>query len=148
MSAGQSHSTSVTIDRTAAEVFSFMADPQQLHRWSFGTWKTEIAEDGLVTGTSLFDGSQIFVRIDPDPDRHSIDFCLGRNPSNLVPRIAARVTKGHHLGLPDTQSVLTLMAWRAAGMDDHRWRKLTASHELEILLIKDLIEHNADEAVR
>ncbi|MEO1248280.1 MAG: hypothetical protein AAFW76_00430 [Pseudomonadota bacterium] len=141
MSAGEPHIATVVIDRPADVVFAFMADGEQLSRWSFGTWETDIAPDGLITGTSLFDGSVIYVRIDPDRDRLTIDYRLGREPVNLVPRIAARVSAGPDMGLEDGQSVLSLMAWRAAGMDDHRWRKLKASHELEILLIKDLIEN-------
>lgn len=143
MSAGQPHITSVIIDQPAGPVFDFMADPESLQRWSFGTWETDISPDGLIAGTGLFDGSTIFVRIDADRRRLAIDYQLGKERENLVPRIAARVGLGSDMGLQDEQSVLTLMAWRAAGMDDHRWRKLTASHELEILLIKDLIENDA-----
>jgi hypothetical protein len=36
--------------------------------------------------------------------------------------------------------VLTFLAWRSAAMDDFRWRRLTASHELEVVLIKNLFE--------
>ena len=36
---------------------------------------------------------------------------------------------------------LTFIAWRAAAMDDDRWRRLTASHEFEAVLIKNLIEN-------
>jgi hypothetical protein len=33
------------------------------------------------------------------------------------------------------------MAWRAAAMDDDRWRRLTVSHEFEVVLLKNLIEN-------
>jgi hypothetical protein len=36
---------------------------------------------------------------------------------------------------------LTFIAWRAAAMDDDRWRRLAASHEFEAVLIKNLIEN-------
>lgn len=141
MSDGQSHITSITIERTAAEVFDFMADPAKLHRWSFGTWATEIAPDGLVTGSSIFDGAKILVRIDADRRKLSIDYQLGSDAANLVPRILVRVVPGPHLGLDGEQCVLTFIAWRAAAMDDDRWRRLTASHEFEAVLIKNLIEN-------
>ena len=35
----------------------------------------------------------------------------------------------------------TFIAWRAATMDDDRWRRLTASHEFEVVLIKSLLEN-------
>ena len=142
MSAGQSHIVSIAVQRYEGEVFAFMADPAKLNRWSFGTWQTEIAADGLVTGTSIFDGAQILVRIDADRERLAVDYCLGSDAAKLVPRIAVRIVPGAHLGLDEAQCVLTFIAWRAAAMDDERWRRLTASHEFEAVLIKGLIENN------
>ena len=142
MSVGQSHITSIVVMREAKRVFAFMADEAKLHRWSFGTWRTEIAKDGLVTGTSIFDGSKLLVRIDADEARFSIDYLIGADPKKLVPRINVRVVPGDRLGLDGASCVLTFIAWRAATMDDDRWRRLTASHEFEAVLIKSLIENN------
>ena len=141
MNAGQSHIASIEVKRGAAQVFAFMADPAKLNRWSFGTWETEIAADGLVTGTSIFDGARTFVRIDADTDRLSIDYRLGADPAKLLPRINVRVVPGVNLGLDPGHCVLTFIAWRAAAMDDDRWRRLTASHDFEAVLIKNLIEN-------
>lgn len=141
MSAGQSHITSISVNKTASDVFAFMADPEKLNRWSFGTWETEIAGDGLVTGTSMFDGGNILVRIDADMERLSIDYMLGTQSHKLVPRINVRVVPGPNLGLDKDCCVLTFIAWRAATMDDDRWRRLTASHEFEVVLIKNLLEN-------
>jgi hypothetical protein len=142
MSAGQSHITSIVVGRSAGEVFAFMADVKKLDRWSFGTWKTAIAKDGLVTGTSIFDESKLLVRIDADKARLSIDYLIGADPAKLVPRINVRVVPGDRLGLDSGTCVLTFIAWRAAAMDDDRWRRLTASHEFEAVLIKNLIEND------
>ncbi|WP_119392609.1 hypothetical protein [Taklimakanibacter lacteus] len=140
MKAGQSHITSAVVNASARDVFTRMADAKNLHRWSFGTWKTEISPDGLVLGTSLFDGSQIYVHIDADAVRLLIDFHLGADSKKLVPRIQLRVVPGGQVGLGDDQSVLTFIAWRSEAMDDDRWRRLTASHEMEAVLVKSLIE--------
>ena len=141
MTAGQSHITSIVVQRPAAEVFAFLADPEELHRWSFGTWQTDIAADGLVTGTSIFDGGKILVRIDADKERLAIDYRLGLDPAKLVPRINVRIVPGANLGLDPGHCVLTFIAWRSASMDDDRWRRLTASHEFEVVLIKNLLEN-------
>jgi hypothetical protein len=117
-----------------------MSDARNLHRWSFGTWKTEMRADGLIHGTSLFDGAGILVRIDKDETRLSIDFHLGPEPETLVPRVQLRMVAGRQLGLNDNQSVLTFIAWRSEAMDDDRWRRLTAAHEMEAVLVKSLIE--------
>ena len=140
MTIGTSHITSIIVKKPASEVFTFMADPAKLSKWSIGTWSTELLPDGLVLGTSLFDGSKGYVRIDPQPQRHSIDYHLGATPDALVPRIEVRVVPGPHLGVEDRISVLTFVAWRTATMDDDRWRRLTAAHELEVVLIKNLLE--------
>ncbi len=140
MNAGQSHMTSIAVDRPAADAFVFVTDPEKLNRWSFGTWETEIAPDGLIRGTSLFDGGVIYVRIDPDAARGSVDYHIGARSDRLIPRIVLRITPGAHVGLPDSQSVVSMITWRGADMDDLRWRKLTATHEMEIVLLKSLIE--------
>ena len=132
--------TSIAVDRPAADAFAFVSDPQKLNRWSFGTWETEIAPDGLIRGVSLFDGAAIYVRIDPDAVRRSVDYHIGPTPQRLTPRIVARVTPGPHVGLTEAQSVVSMITWRGADMDDLRWRKLTATHEMEIVLLKSLIE--------
>src|SRR5262245_10149765 len=141
MSAGQSHITSIVVARPASQVFAVMADPARMHRWSFGTWETTIAPDGLVTGTSIFDVGEVLVRIDADRERLSIDYRLGSDANSLVPRIQVRVVPGEHLGLDAGRSVLTFISWRSAAMDDDRWRRLTASHDFEIVLLKNLIEN-------
>jgi hypothetical protein len=141
VSAGHSHIASIVVKQSAETVFAFMADPARLDRWSFGTWQTEIAADGLVTGTSIFDGAKILVRIDADRERLSIDYKLGADAAKLVPRINVRIVPGANLGLDAGYCVLTFTAWRAAAMDDDRWRRLTASHEFEVVLIKNLIEN-------
>lgn len=140
MKAGQSHITSVVVAKAASTVFAWMSDVRNLHRWSFGTWKTEILPDELVLGTSLFDGSQIYLRIDPDEARLLIDYYLGKEAAKLVPRIQLRMVPGQHVGLDEEQCVLTFIAWRSETMDDERWRRLTASHEVEAVLVKSLIE--------
>ena len=58
-----------------------------------------------------------------------------------MPRINVRAVPGLSVGLEAESCVLTFIAWRAAAMDDDRWRRLTASHEFEVVLLKNLIEN-------
>jgi len=140
MSAGIHHAASEVIDRSAATVFAYVSDAINIGKWALGMWATTDAGDGLVTGASLFDGSRSYARTDCDGDRLIIDFHLGADRENLTPRITAKIVPGPHVGLNDDQCVFTLLAWRVAGMDDLRWRKLTASHELEVILLKSMLE--------
>jgi hypothetical protein len=71
-----------------------------------------------------------------------IDYLVGSRPDDLLPRISARVVPGPGTARPDGVCLVTLTAWRAAGMDDARWRQLIAAHEAEILLIKGQLERS------
>ncbi len=142
----KSHITSITIDAPVEAVFTFMSDPTKLNRWSFGTWETLVHEDGMIEGKAIFDGARTFVRIDADRSRFLIDYHLGAERDHLVHRISVRVVPGKRLDLDPHQAVLTLIAWRPASMSDERWRRLTASHEFEVVLLKSLIPADAEEA--
>jgi uncharacterized protein YndB with AHSA1/START domain len=141
MSFAPSHIASVEIERPAAEVFEFIATPTNLDKWTFGTWQIEIDTDGLVRGTSLFDGETVYVRPDPDPRRMMVDYHLSKTSTGpMVPRILARVVPGDQLGKPADHCVLSLVTWRSAEHDDFTWHKLTTVHETEILLVKSILE--------
>ena len=131
------HAVSIEVAASAERTFAFMSDPKAMDRWSFGTWKTVLHEGGLVEGSSIFDGSVTWVRIDADKARGTIDYHLGRDRDALTPRIMARVIR---VGASPESSVLTMVAWRVKGMSDERWGRLVASHEFEVYLIKSLIE--------
>jgi hypothetical protein len=138
-----SHCATAACDADAEAAFAFLADPVRLGSWALGCWDTELVGERVVRGTSLFDGSAAYVRADPDQPRLSVDFAVGADPETLVHRITARVLAGPQLGYAAGQSVVTLIAWRAAGMSDERWARLVASHEAEILLLRARIEQAA-----
>jgi len=134
------HAVSIELAVTAERAFAFMTDPKAMDRWSFGTWKTVLHEGGLVEGSSIFDGSVTWVRIDGDRDRGVIDYHLGKERDSLTPRIMARVIPGDRLDLGADRCVLSMIAWRTRTMADERWKRLVASHEFEVFLLKSLIE--------
>lgn len=135
-----SHCVTALIDAPARAVFDFMADPIALGRWSLGCMSTRPADDaGVYTGFSFFDGSQAWFEIDAREDLLLIDYHIGSR-ERRVPRISARAIPAEVCGLVEGQCYLTLTAWRALAMDDPRWRRLCATHETEIWLIKAQIE--------
>lgn len=135
---------SVRIEAPAATVFDLMADPGRLDLWSFGTWKTEIAPDGLVLGRALATGATIWLRIVAHAETLLIDYHLGANPETLSPRIFARVVPGGVTGHGPDVSTLLMTALRGADMDDARWAGLIRAHAFELDLIKSLIESGHD----
>lgn len=77
------HAVSIEISASVERTFAFMTDPKAMDRWSFGTWKTVLHEGGLVEGSSIFDGSVTWVRIDGDKVRGTIDYHLGKDRDAL-----------------------------------------------------------------
>jgi len=134
----------IRIDAPAGEVFEFMADPGRLDLWSFGTWRTEIAANGLIRGRSLQTGAPIWLRITPHALLMLIDYHLGEEPDALSPRIYARVIPGPVTGHDPNTCALVLTALRGAAMDDDRWARLIRAHAFELDVIKALIETGHD----
>lgn len=134
----------IRIAKPVAEVFAFMADPAQLSLWSFGTWSVEIDATGLIMGRSIKDGATAYVRIEAHEDQRLIDYHIGATPDRLTPRIFARVTSGAVTGGADTDSLLTMTAFRGDDMDDVRWSTLKATHLVELSLIKAALETGYD----
>lgn len=142
-SAALSHSVTVLLDVPARTAFDFLRDPVALGRWSLGCFDTHPTGKGdLHSGRSLFDGGEGFFRVMADPERLIVDYLLGP-PERMVPRISARVVAADTCDLAPSQCYVTLTAWRPAGMDEARWYRLCASHEVEILLIKAQCEARA-----
>ena len=134
------HMVTQQIAASAEAAYAYLRDPVRLGRWSLGCFDTRATETGgLFVGRSLFDGATGWFRIDADADRLEIDFLVG-TPQNLQRRICARVVPGPALGYDAGTCLVTLIAWRPAGMDGERWTRLCALHEAEIFLIKGQIE--------
>lgn len=135
-----SHCATAVCAAEPAAAFAFLADVAHLGSWALGCWAAEPVADGIVAGTSLFDGSRTCVRADSDAGRLAVDFAVGPEPTELVHRISARVLPGAALGYEEASSVVTLIAWREAQMSEERWQRLVASHDAEILLLQARLE--------
>jgi hypothetical protein len=131
----------------ARAVFDFLADPEKLTLWSFGTWRIEPLGDGLLRGHALATGAQICLRIDPDPARLLIDYHLGPDPGALCPRIFARVIPGPVTGHAEESATLLMTGLRSAEMDDARWQGLIRAHAFEVDTIRGLIESGHDHRI-
>jgi hypothetical protein len=137
-----SHCATAACDAAPADAFAVLADGAALGSWALGSWEAApvAGGDGLLCGTSLFDGTASYVRADADATRLTVDFQVGSDPASLSRRISARVVPGADLGRGDGRCLVTLLAWRPADMTDERWEQLTASHDVEVLLLQARIE--------
>ena len=131
---------SILCDRPAPEVFAFMQDGHKLGQWALGCWNTVEPQPGLYRGTSLIDQQVVWVRIDALLSTGMISYHVGSTPDALQPRIMAKVVPGEILGRPASSSLLSLLAWRDASMDDDRWQQLRDCHRVELRIIRNLLQ--------
>lgn len=137
------HCVSALCDAPPRAAFAYLSDDSRLGEWALGCWEARPAGNGIVRGTSLFDGAASYVRVVPVDDALTVDYEVGADQERLVRRISARVVPGDDLEGDTARSLVMLLAWRTASMDDERWRRLGAMHEAEILLLRGRIERSA-----
>lgn len=135
-----SHSITVGLAVPAAQAFAFMCDLAALGRWALGSLDTQASDiPGVVTGRSMFDGGTAWIHLDADAARGLVDYHVGSR-ERREPRISAHIVPGPVTDRPASHCLLTLTAWRTAGMDDARWHRLCACHEVEALLIQSHVQ--------
>jgi hypothetical protein len=140
MTTDLAHCASCLCSVPADRAFAYLSAPAHLGEWALGCWEAAEEADGVVRGTSLFDGAQTFARAVAHPELGIVDFEVGDSPGELVRRITARVVPGNDLGEGHSVSLLLLTAWRGGSMDDRRWHRLVVAHETEVLLLRHRIE--------
>ena len=135
------YTVSLEIAVPAEDAFRFLSEPEKVGRWALGCFNTRRCEghSELFKGTSLFDGSESWVRAETDPGRFLIDYHVG-TAEEQTPRISARVFPGALLRRTPGSCVVSLTAWRTGDMSDDRWRRLCATHDAEIFLIREQLE--------
>ena len=137
------YSVTIEVNVSANAAFEYLREPLNLGKWALGCWDTQATDEpGLYKGTSLFDQQTTFFKFQINEELGLIDSHLGDKDA-LKPRISIRVIAGEVYGNLPTFCLVTIDAWRDAGMDDARWRQLCMCHETEILLVKALIERKA-----
>ena len=60
------HGSTVVVAVPAETAFAYLSDGLKQSEWALGSWQREKIGEQLFRGTSLFDGSEAFVRISAD----------------------------------------------------------------------------------
>ena len=140
MSDTLSHCVTAECSVSADEAFAFLSDGLAIGGWALGCMNTVAQGNGVVRGHSLFDGVELYAKPVGDRSTLTVDYHVGSDPAKLVPRIMAKVVPGPAVGRGADVALITLVAWRDASMSDERWRRLQATHEAEIWLVKAQVE--------
>lgn len=134
------HTATLPMRVPAPEAFEFMTDTDMMAQWSFGAWGLKPAGDGLFVGKSLFEDLEVYCRLKASRELLQLDYEVGEDPANLVPRIISRIIPGEHIGRGAGNCLVSLIAWRSEAVSDERWRMTCVSHEAEIFRIRHLLE--------
>jgi hypothetical protein len=134
------HCVSAAVAVDAETAFAFLADGMNQTYWALGSWDRRPVGDDVYVGTSLFDGSELYVRVLPRPELLLVDFETGRSPDALAHHVEARVIPGETLGGQPHTCVVTLTIWRSEDVDDAAWDLLGHSFATEIQMIKGRLE--------
>ena len=133
------HAASILCSVAPLRALRFLGDGSQLGRWALGSMQTQEVLPGLFRGVSMFDGSSSLIKPVTHTQFMQVDYLVGEDPARLRPRIVARVVPHGETEEP-TACIVSLIAWRSAGMDDGRWARLVACHDAEVHLIRALLE--------
>jgi hypothetical protein len=134
------HGATTVVNVPAADAFSYLSDGLKQSEWALGSLQRQRIGDGLFRGTSMFDGSEAFVRIVSDARWLVVDYSVGTSLDEM-PRVnSARIVPGPELGYPESCCVVTLMKWRTPAQTDDQWHRLCATFDTEIYMIKGRLE--------
>ena len=134
------HSSTIEVNAPTNIAFDYLSDGVAQGDWTLGSMNRRKLDNNLYTGNSIFDGAELFVRIDADAEHLMIYYHVGADPENLQPRNLVRIVPGEVVGENENTCLVTLLSWRNAIADDNRWKLLCVSHETEMFIIKNRIE--------
>jgi hypothetical protein len=134
------HAASAEVAVPAELAFAYLSDGLKQGEWTLGSWNRERIGEQLFRGTSLFDGSDTFVRITADPARLLVDYEVGPSLERMLRVNSARAVPGPLVGRAEGTCVIALMKWRLPSQDDEQWRQACVTFDTEIHMIKGRLE--------
>ena len=134
------HAATVLVEVPAETAFAYVADGLKQADWTLGSWNREQVGNGLFRGTSLFDGSATYVRIDAEPERLLVDYWVGPDRDSLLRVNSARVVPGPAVGHPEGTCLVTLTKWRTPSQSDDEWERCCVTFDTEVHMIKGRLE--------
>jgi hypothetical protein len=142
------HGVSIVLAVPTEEVVAFLSSGLNQSYWALGSWARVDEGHGVVSGTSLWDGSKLYIRVEPHPELGLIDWYTGVAPDALRLGVSARVRDGEPLGHPAGSSVLSFTVWHGKGHTDESWARTYHAFIAESHLIKGRLEHGVTIAAR
>lgn len=134
------HTASTVVSVPAAQAFEYMSDPINRGHWTLGSLNRRRVGDGLVVGTSAFDGSELYSRIEAHTELMLLDSYIGPAPDRLRPLVEVRIKPGEAVGLGPDSCVVTMSTWRTADVTDEEWEREFHVWRTEIHMLRRAVE--------
>ena len=85
---------SIVLAIDADTAFEFMASGMNQTYWALGSWARVDEGDGVVSGTSLWDGSKLYIRIEAEPKLRLVDYYtkLFGEPTMAIMSLSRRIS--------------------------------------------------------
>ena len=134
---------SIIIHCNSDKIYKFMSDKKKINLWSFGIeWDLNKTKDNIIQGKSNYDESISYLRITKNDTKKNIYYWIGKDKLNLIPRIYVRITPKEIFNNGKTifGNELAMISLKTDDINEERWNKLKELHQLEINVIKKLIE--------
>ena len=140
ISTSQSFSVAELVAVGADTALAFLADGMNQRFWALGSWDRREVGDGVFVGTSLLDGTELYVRPIPNPALLLVDFETGEDRRSLAHEVEARVVPGSALGHAEETCLVVLTVFRRAAAADAGWEQAWHMFQTEIQMIKGRLE--------
>jgi hypothetical protein len=137
------HSASIAVNVAADVAYAFLADGMNQSYWALGSLERRSLSDNLYVGTSMFDGTELYVRLRPNDDLRLVDYFLGADPDRLQHLVESRVIPGEELGRAAGTCVVTNTHWRPEDASTEEWTLTYYLWKTEVYLIKGFLERAA-----
>lgn len=134
------HTASTVVSVPAERAFEYMSDPIKRGRWTLGSLDRRRVGPGLVVGTSAFDGSLLYSRVEAHLDLLLLDSYIGPSPDRLRPLVEVRIKPGEALGLDPGSCVVTMSTWRTTEVSDEEWEREFHVWRTEIHMLRRAVE--------
>ena len=127
--------SSIIIDCKDGVIFDFMSDIKNINLWSFGIKWDITSKDQVIKGVSKHNNSISYLKIIKDLRIKKIDYWIGEDDNNLIPRIYVHIEPFNNIN----KSKLSMVSFKTNDMDLKIWTSLIELHQLELTKIKELL---------
>ena len=134
------HSSTIEVSIDTDTAFNYLSDGVAQGDWALGSMQRKKTGENTYSGISIFNGDELSIRIEPDPEKLIIYYHVGPDLENLQPRNVVRIVPGPVVGKAGNVCLVTLLSWRSAAADDAKWKLTCVSHETEMYIIKNRLE--------